>query len=343
MQDREGFWIPDARFLILVPCSEPINIVTRIQHRVSSISIPMRVAIIDMGTNTFHLLIADVSGKEFKILFETREGVKLGVGGINQGFITDEAIARALNTMACYHSIIKEHDVEQAIAFGTSAVRNAKNGNELARLIKEKTGIETKIISGEEEASLIYEGIKLAMDLGEENNLIMDIGGGSVEFIIGNKNEIRWKESFEIGGQRLLEKFKPHDPILAAEIQNLNCYFEERLITLFSAMNEFKPQTLVGSSGSFDTFSEIHCLKNENEYPKAPETPLTFEGLDLIYHELISKNRSLRMQIPGMIELRVDMIVVASCLVKFLTTKFSFNNIRVSSFSLKEGVLATMS
>jgi exopolyphosphatase/guanosine-5'-triphosphate,3'-diphosphate pyrophosphatase len=206
----------------------------------------MRVAIIDMGTNTFHLLIADVEGKEFKFLFETREAVKLGVGGINHRIITEEAIARALNTLTRYHSIITEHHVQHAIAFGTSAVRSAKNGNEFARLIKEKTGIETKIISGEEEASLIYEGIELAMDLGEENNLIVDIGGGSVEFIIGNKNEIRWKKSFEIGGQRLLEKFKPHDSILPEEIKKLNSYFEEGLLVLFSAIDKYKPGTLFG-------------------------------------------------------------------------------------------------
>lgn len=302
----------------------------------------MNIAIIDMGTNTFHLLIAKVSGNEFKFLFETREAVKLGVGGINHGFITDEAMARALNTLTRYHSIIKEYTVEHSIAFGTSAVRSAKNGNALMQWIEEKTGIETKIISGEDEASLIYQGIKLAMDLGEESNLIMDIGGGSVEFIIGNANEILWKESFEIGGQRLLEKFKPHDPIYTEEIQNLNQYFEDSLTTLFSAIDKFKPTTLIGSSGSFDTFSEIYCLKNGREYPKTPETPLTFESFDWIHHELISKNRSQRMQIPGMIELRVEMIVVASCLVQFLLQKHSFKKIRVSSYSLKEGVLAMM-
>jgi exopolyphosphatase/guanosine-5'-triphosphate,3'-diphosphate pyrophosphatase len=295
-----------------------------------------------MGTNTFHLLIAEVKGNKFEFLFETREGVRLGVGGINNGLITDDAMARAVDTMNRYSSIIKEYHVEHSMAFGTSAVRNARNADEFARLILERTGIGVKIISGEEEASLIYEGIKLAMDLGEENNLIMDIGGGSVEFIIGNKKEILWKESFEIGGQRLLDKFKPHDHILLEEIEAMNFYFEERLQNLFSAIDKFKPITLVGSSGSFDTFSEIYCLKISQEYPKTSETPLTFEAFNSIHQELVSKNRSQRMQIPGMIELRVDMIVVASCLVKFLISKFSFQKIRVSAFSLKEGVLATM-
>lgn len=302
----------------------------------------MRVAIIDMGTNTFHLLIAEVSGKQFRFLHEQREATRLGMGGINHGFITEEAIERALHTLRNFKKIIEEFAVTSAVAFGTSAVRNASNAKELVSRIERETGIETKIISGEEEASLIYEGIKLAMDIGNGPSLIMDIGGGSVEFIIGHQQEIFWKKSFEIGGQRLLERFKPHDPILPAEIEAMDFFFNEKLSDLFEALHKWKPVTLIGSSGSFDTFSEIHCLKNGMIYPSTPETPLTFEGYDVINHELISKDRTQRMQMPGMIELRVDMIVVASCLVKFLTTHYSFQKLRVSSFSLKEGILSKL-
>ncbi len=302
----------------------------------------MRVAIIDMGTNTFHLLIAEVSDRSFQFLYEQREATRLGAGGINHGRITDEAIGRALNTLQKFKKVIVNYEVATTMAFGTSAVRNATNASELVQHIHIITGIQTKIISGEEEASLIYEGIKLAMDLGDANSLIMDIGGGSVEFIIGNRNEIQWKQSFEIGGQRLLDRFKPHDPILTDDIKLINEYFQERLESLFEAIERLSPKTLVGSSGSFDTFSEMYCLKNGMTYPRTPETPLTFDAFYKIHQELISKDRRQRMEIPGMIELRVDMIVVASCLVKYILDRCSFNDLRVSSFSLKEGVLASL-
>jgi exopolyphosphatase/guanosine-5'-triphosphate,3'-diphosphate pyrophosphatase len=302
----------------------------------------MRVAIIDMGTNTFHLLVAEVSGKHFHVLHEQRQATRIGMGGINSGLITEEAMARALHTLKNFKRIIDELGVTNAVAFGTSAVRNASNAKELVDRIQRETGIETKIISGEEEASLIYEGIKLAMELGDEPSLVMDIGGGSVEFIIGHQKEIFWKRSFEIGGQRLLEKFKPHDPIRQEEIDAMHIFFREQLAALFEALTKWKPVTLIGSSGSFDTFSEIHCLKKGMTYPSTPETPLTFEGFNIIHQELISKDRAQRMQIPGMIELRVDMIVVASCLVKFLITNYSFQKLRVSSFSLKEGILSQL-
>ena len=178
------------------------------------------------------------------------------------------------------------------------------------------------------------------MNLGKEKSLIIDIGGGSVEFIIGNNEQIFWKQSREIGAQRLLERFQKHDPILPAEIDEVNQYLKESLGSLFDAINQYKPRTIVGSSGTFDTLSDIYCLQSGVEIKDSPETPLTLTAFEKIYAEIISKNRAERMLIPGMIEMRVDMIVVACCLIKFIKDQFLFEGIRVSSYSLKEGVLA---
>jgi exopolyphosphatase/guanosine-5'-triphosphate,3'-diphosphate pyrophosphatase len=170
----------------------------------------------------------------------------------------------------------------------------------------------------------------------------MDIGGGSVEFIIGNGKEMFWKQSFEIGGQRLLEHFQKHDPILPSEIESMTKYFNESLSPLFDAMKIHSPKILSGSSGTFDTLSDIYCIESGIKKLDSPETPFKIEAFEKIYLEIISKNRADRMQIPGMIEMRVDMIVVACCLVKFILDSFRFEQIRVSSYSLKEGVLATL-
>jgi exopolyphosphatase/guanosine-5'-triphosphate,3'-diphosphate pyrophosphatase len=153
-----------------------------------------------------------------------------------------------------------------------------------------------------------------------------------------------WKQSFEIGAQRLLEKFQKHDPILPAEIDELVVYFELALIPLWAALQKYQPEILVGSSGTFDTLSDIFCITHDIcKSSEEIETPLTLEGFYDIHRELLLKNREERLQIPGMIEMRVDMIVVASCLIKFLLEKHPFNRIRVSTYSLKEGVLAHLS
>jgi exopolyphosphatase/guanosine-5'-triphosphate,3'-diphosphate pyrophosphatase len=302
-----------------------------------------RLAVIDLGTNTFHLLIVEKSGNRFSTIHQERIAAKLGAGGINENILTEEAILRALNALREFKKKIDSFNVMKTFCFGTSAIRNANNKNELCQRILSETGIEVNVISGDEEAELIYKGVASAIPLENQPNLIVDIGGGSVEFIIANDKKIFWKQSFEIGGQRLIEKFTPHDPIKEDEIELLNSYVIEQLNSLFEALKKYNPSTLVGSSGSFDTLSEIYSHQKGIEYvPENPETPFTIEAFYSIHELLISKNRSQRMQIPGMVELRVDMIVVGSCLIKGLLDSHSFQTIRVSTYSLKEGVLAIL-
>ena len=300
-----------------------------------------RIAIIDLGTNTFHLLIAERAGNKASILYSEKQAVKIGLGGINHGIITDDGVLRALNCIQSFKVAMQERNVIRVQALGTSALRNAVNGKDVIQKIKVETGIKVKLISGNEEAEYIYFGVRSALDLGTEKSLIVDIGGGSVEFIIGDQKKIYWKQSFEIGAQRLLEQYQKHDPILAEEVKQLEIYLENSLTPLRKAIQVFKPLTVAGSSGTFDTLSEIYCFNHNIDISTLrPETPLTIPDFYKIHYELLIKSRAQRLKIPGMIEMRVDMIVVASCLVKYLLDNFPFQKIRVSSYSLKEGVLA---
>jgi exopolyphosphatase / guanosine-5'-triphosphate,3'-diphosphate pyrophosphatase len=266
------------------------------------------------------------------------------MGGINDGIITESAFQRALLAMQSFKNTIDEHQVMMSYAFGTSALRNARNGQEMADRIKTVTGIGVNIISGEQEAHYIYLGVRAALGLGDDKNLIVDIGGGSVEFIIADHDQVFWKQSFEIGAQRLLENFQKHDPILAEEIVKLETYLDKSLQLLWEALSQYNPQIMVGSSGTFDTLSDIFCITHHiHKSQEEIETPLTLEGFYDIHREILLKNRAQRMEIPGMIEMRVDMIVVACCLIRFLLEKHTFNRIRVSTYSLKEGVLAHLS
>lgn len=302
-----------------------------------------RIAIIDLGTNTFHLLIATLDKGELSVVHRERVAVKIGKGGINQDIIQEEAVNRAVEALKSFKLKIDQFSILTIYAFGTSAFRNAKNAKEVVQAIKHATNVEVQIISGEQEAEFIYQGVRSALDLGNDASLIVDIGGGSVEFIIGNKFEIFWKKSIEIGAQRLLEQFQKHDPITLEEIKNLNTYFDTSLSELQVALNTYHPTTLVGSSGTFDTLSDMYCSENniqKGEYDS--ETPFTIQSFYPIYKDLISKTRAERMLIPGMIEMRVDMIVVACCLIRYLLDHYNFHAIRVSSYALKEGVLASL-
>jgi exopolyphosphatase/guanosine-5'-triphosphate,3'-diphosphate pyrophosphatase len=296
-------------------------------------------AIIDLGTNTFHLLIVD---KQNNILFKTSIAAKIGMGGINQGIITKDGILRAIVVLKEFKEKIKKYEINEnkIFAFGTSAFRNASNQNEVLKAIKENTGFSVVVISGDREAELIYKGVSEAVQM-TNTSLIVDIGGGSVEFIICNAEGMLWKKSLEIGGQRLLELFQDSDPISSSAVNRLDDYLREKLLPLANAYHQYSPKTMVGSSGTYDTLNSIYHLKKTGK-----NMPLETIGFDYpleafidIYEQLLTKNRAERMAIPGMIELRVDMIVVAVCLIRHLIQNFDIQTIKISKYAMKEGIL----
>ncbi len=298
-----------------------------------------KIAVIDIGTNTFHLLIVSLENEVRKVIFKEKIAVKLGEGGIRESRITEAAQERALNTLLYFKNIIEKEEVDKVFASATSAMRNASNGNDLIKKVFEKTGIKINLISGIQEAEFIQKGVMAAIQIDSKPTLIMDIGGGSVEFIICNENEIFWLESFEIGAQRLLDKFHKHDPIGTEDINDLNAYLEEQLASLTEQLTKWEPHDLIGSSGTFDTLVDMAFEKNAKEKPEDIAYLLSLEDFHLLYDEIIHKNRAERLAMPGMLEMRVDMIVVAVCLIKFILRNNDFNAIQVSTYALKEGVL----
>lgn len=299
-----------------------------------------RIAVLDLGTNTFNLLLAKVTASAYYIYYNEKFPVKIGQDGIEQGVIANEAQQRALKALMHYKEVIRREGVSKVYGYATSAFRNARNGQTFKDYLEKKTGLSIQIIPGEMEARFIYEGVKIALDIGKEPCLIMDIGGGSVEFIIGNNKKIFFLKSYEIGAQRLLDLFHKTDPIEKEARGQMKEYLEKKLVELDDAVKKYKPRILIGSSGTFDTLSEIYCLRTGNEIDlEATEFPLDIDQYFEIHEEIISKNKYDRLKIPGMLNMRADMIVVASCLAKHVLDRYNFAGIRVSSHSLKEGML----
>ncbi|RAK03228.1 exopolyphosphatase/guanosine-5'-triphosphate,3'-diphosphate pyrophosphatase [Larkinella arboricola] len=300
----------------------------------------MKQAVIDLGTNTFHLMITDGG----QTLFRESRPAKIGKAGINQGIITEEATERALVVLRYFRDVLNQHQVpvEQAVAIGTSAIRNAGNQTEFIDRVRQETGIRIRSISGDEEAGYIYAGVRAAGTLDDQMALVVDIGGGSVEFILCTQQRIYWKQSFEIGGQRLLERFMETDPISPSAVSRMNRYFQEQLLPLTNAIHQYPPVALVGSSGSFDTLIDMLFVQEKGHWPAEDQTAseLPLDAFYRFYELLLTRNHDERMQLPGMIELRVDMIVVGVCLIDYLLRTYGIRQIRVSTYSLKEGVLA---
>jgi len=306
-----------------------------------------RLALIDLGTNTFHLLIVEMPtapGEKPTVLLRTKAGVRLGEGGITQGIIAPEAYARALHTLAGFKEEIELHEVEEIRATATSAMRVTRNGPDLVRDIFEQTGIRVDVIPGAREAELICAGVRQAVDLGTQPHLIMDIGGGSVEFIIANRTEIFWKQSFEIGAQRLLDRFFP-DPsgvFPAASVAAEQEYLSTVLAPLMAAVEYYKPTCLVGASGSFDSLADMQLGKLRTEAELPPSTELALASFQESYRHLLSGNHEQRLALPGILPMRADMLVVAAVLIDFVLGFSGITRIKTSAYALKEGLLAEM-
>ncbi|UOQ98865.1 phosphatase [Hymenobacter sp. 5317J-9] len=306
-----------------------------------------RLALIDLGTNTFHLLIVEIPktpGEKPLVILRTKAGVRLGEGGISQGIIAPAAYDRALHTLAGFKEEMELHEVEEVRATATSAMRVTQNGPDLVRDIFEQTGIRVDVIPGEREAELICQGVRQAVDLGTEPHLIMDIGGGSVEFIIANQTTIFWKQSFEIGAQRLLDKFFP-DPsgvFPAAAVEAEQQYLSTVLAPLVEALQRYKPVSLVGASGSFDSLADMQLgeLRTESQLP--PHTTLALGSFQESYRHLLSGNHEQRLAIPGILPMRADMLVVAAVLIDYVLGVSGITRLQTSAFALKEGLLAEM-
>jgi exopolyphosphatase / guanosine-5'-triphosphate,3'-diphosphate pyrophosphatase len=304
----------------------------------------MKLAIIDLGTNTFQFIAIEQTETGFCTLYEESLAPKIGQGGISDGIISPEGIARALATLHYFKQKANELGIapENIRGIATSAVRNASNGQDFVQKIFSETGIQVDVIDGNQEATLIYEGVKYCMPLGKPIAMIMDIGGGSVEFILCNEKRIFWKQSFEIGGQRLMDKFMTSDPISEISVRRLYEYAEQQLLPLTNAVHQYAPEILIGSAGSFETLIDMYYAQTVGHLPPtdvcAFDLPISAfrHSFDLLLHN----NREGRMALQGMKNYRVDMIVVGVCLIDFVLKRYNISQIKVSNYSLKEGVIS---
>lgn len=298
----------------------------------------MKIAVLDLGTNVYNLLIAEISKSEYSIIKVVKVAAKLGEGGILNGYLSTNAFTNAENALSKIMSNIEqEGGVEKIFAFATSAVRDAKNGREFVNNIKEKFGLDVEVISGDREAELIFKGVKESMLLYGETILVMDIGGGSNELIIARDGQILWKRSFPIGVARMKELFAPSDPIKIAEAEKASVYFREILSELWERCDEFNPSILIGASGSFDTIREMMYYR---DYDKSvPCRELDIEKYRELHKILLITDKQSRLRMEGMSPLRADFMVLASVFISTVLDGSGVKEMYQSSFSLKEGVL----
>lgn len=299
----------------------------------------MKVAVIDLGTNTFHLLIAELSKDDVKIAYKTNLPVRLGEGKINENIIIETAFERGIQALETFSTHIKSHGVTQVRATATSAVRSAENGADFVKAAKERAGIDIEVISGDEEAAYIFKGVK-ATGVINETSLIMDIGGGSTEFIICNQEKLLWKKSYNIGAARLMQAYFHSDPISDTDQSAVISHLNDELKDLKAALDLHQPEHLIGSAGAFETFTGI--LFPSLNLKEIKHYPISIAAYQELSSRFIASSHAEREQMPGLIKLRVDMIVMASILSDYILELGNIKKLSLSTYDLKMGVLADL-
>lgn len=294
-------------------------------------------AVIDLGTNTFHLLAVEQLDDETVLrLHKQRIYVKLAEDGI--GRIGEKAFKRGIDALKVFKKILDELSIHNVRAFGTAALRTASNGSSFASEIREQIGLEIDIISGQEEARLIHQGVLQAITAQKGRIVIMDIGGGSVEFIIADNDKVYWSESFPLGVAVLYRKFHQSDPITKKELKELNTFLEQELDPFLKAMKKYKGEILVGASGTFDVLEIMMERRKKSE----KSTELHIETFFPLYNQLIHTTLEERYNNSSIPDTRADMIVVALELIRFILDKTEIKDIIVSAYAMKEGILREM-
>jgi len=298
-----------------------------------------QIAVLDLGTNTFHLLIAELREGVLNEIFVEKKHVKLGEGGITEGRIAPAAFERGIKAMQDFKGVIDQHNVKAVYGTGTAALRTAANGREFVEQVRSLTGISIDIIDGEREASLIYRGVREAVPI-QGSALIMDIGGGSVEFIFCDEKSVQFKKSYPIGAARLMALFHKSDPISTADINSVETHLDDLLVDLHESLATYRPATLIGSAGAFETFADLAIRKFSLQYRTGLsgyriERNQLLEVIDDIRHSTHEERAADDKISP----VRVDMIVTAAVLTAYVLKHASISEVMLSTYALKEGLL----
>lgn len=301
-------------------------------------------AAIDVGTNSFHLIVVKIKDDgNFEIIDREKEVIRLSEGSTGDiKFIKPEAIDRAIGCLKRFKVIADSHNaLLRAVA--TSAVRESHNKNEfIERAIKE-TGIEIEVISGYEEARLIYLGILKAVPIYNKKALVFDIGGGSTEFVVGSKGKMLQTVSLKIGAVRLAQKFFPDYEITSKGIKECRKWVEGEIFHAAELMKREGFSICAGSSGTIMSAGlMIQAMRNSNYSSQAILNNFEFSKSELksVEKEILSrKTIDKRKKIPGLDEKRADIIPAGIIILSTIFDLFELEKMTISGYALREGII----
>ena len=305
-----------------------------------------RLGAIDIGSNSVRLLVAEaLRGGTYRILDEEREPTRLGRSASVEGRLDDESMDRTVAALRTFKEIATGYQVTRLRTIATCAVREARNGPEFCRRVREEVGLEVEVISGEREARLAFTSVQHAFDLAGRNTIVADIGGGSTEIVFATGNLIESIFSTPLGAVRLTEQFALGDCCDAPEAaRGLERLDDEIAAVLKKRTTKplFAPHLLVGCGGTFTTLAElVMATRRESNGPVAGYTVSHAEVRHLL-DRLRKMPLRARRSMPGMTPDRADIIVAGLSIVDALLKRFHVNTLAIHTRGVRDGLLREM-
>src|SRR5687768_2952849 len=215
-------------------------------------------AAIDVGSNSLHMVVAQVdTDGSVTTLWRLKEMVGLGRISFPSRRLTREAIDRAVTTLRRFQQAAQSRQCEKIVAAATSAVREAENGGDFIERVREELGLNIRVVSARDEARLIYLGVRHACDLGHKPHFVVDVGGGSVEFIVGDSERAALLESRKLGAARMTARYVTADPIASSDIKSLLAHYDRELAPVCESVVALKPVAAIGTSGTMENLAAM--------------------------------------------------------------------------------------
>jgi len=303
-------------------------------------------AAIDIGTNSIHMVVVriDPSLPSFTIIDKEKDTVRLGDPAQKKGLLANPAMERAIAALERCQDIAQSRNAEQIVAVATSAVREAKNGRDFLQQIEAELGLQVNLISGQEEARRIYLGVLTSMSFEGKPHIIVDIGGGSTELILGSGQEPEFLSSTKVGAVRLTAEWVTTDPISHDEFNYLRAYVRGRLERSVDELrSHLKPgelPRLVGTSGTIETLAAIHAREHLGTIPNPLNGyQFSFNDLRSLVFRLQKLNYDERAAIPGMSDRRSEIILAGAVILQEVMDLLELEVLTVCERALREGVI----
>jgi exopolyphosphatase/guanosine-5'-triphosphate,3'-diphosphate pyrophosphatase len=298
------------------------------------------IAALDIGTNSFHLVVAKPVETGFEVITSEKEVIRLGHGAGDMKQLEPEAIERGIASLKRMRAVTDVHGAKLR-AVATSAVREAKNRNEFIKRARKEADIDVEVISGVEEARLIHLGARYAVAVGEQPMLLCDIGGGSTELVVAAGDEILLARSFKLGAVRLTDRFFSTDALHPSALSSCRKFVRSMLATVKPEVLELGFEIAVGSSGSVEAVAKlIRKLNNEPELKSFNRYEFDAKDvtkvLDLMADTPTVKERA---QVFGLDSARAEIILAGAVILEGIALSFDVSKFTYSDYALREGVL----